>query len=290
MDKTGREYEDFVARLQQAILDSEEYTKQRNIVIEKNKIIKDNNGIEREFDIYWEYELGGFIYKTVIECKNYNSNISIDKIDAFIGKTQDIPELKLVFATKKRYQSGAKIKAIKKGIDLLVVREQNDSDWVDNFGNQLTRIMDITINSYCPAIINKFETFLDGKWVKENRPDINITQPFHLLLHNKETYIDDIEKKEKYSLYDLSYKLLSLEENRAGNYERTLEYPNAYILNGDSTYKVKLIKISYCIQEPIVSGIYIDYSKELIGVIEYLNKGIKKKIYINGDIQQDEFI
>jgi hypothetical protein len=51
-----------------------------------------------------------------------------------------------------------------------------------------------------------------------------------------------------------------------------------------------LIKISYCIQEPIISGIQIDYSKELVGVIEYLNKGIKKKIFENGDIQQDEII
>ena len=32
-------------------------------------------GIERQFDIYWEYELGGLTYKTAIECKDYRKSI-----------------------------------------------------------------------------------------------------------------------------------------------------------------------------------------------------------------------
>jgi hypothetical protein len=103
MNRSGKEYEGFVAKLQQAILDSEEFTHQKNIKIEMNKIIIDKNGVEREFDLYWEYELGGFTYKTIIECKYYNSTISIDKIDALIGKIHDIPDLKAVFATKQGY-------------------------------------------------------------------------------------------------------------------------------------------------------------------------------------------
>jgi len=286
MHKTGKEYENFVAKLQQAILDSEKYSEQKNIVVERNKIIRDKNGLDREFDLYWEYELGGFIYKTVIECKDYNSKIKLEKIDAFVGKTQDIPKLKLAFATKKGYQSGADEKAKQYDIDLLIVREQNDTDWVDEYGNHLMKIIDITINSYGPAIITKFETFLDGKWVKENRPDI--TNPFHRPCLSNETYIDDISNKEKYSIYDFSYKLLKLEEYKPGNYERTKEFSDAYIIYGEDTYKLKAIKIFYCIQEPMISGINIDFSKELIGVIEYINRGIKKKIYENGDIQQDK--
>lgn len=61
---------------------------QKNIEIERNKKIKDNYGIVREFDLYWEYELAGVIYKTIIECKDYASRVSIDKIDAFIGKLE----------------------------------------------------------------------------------------------------------------------------------------------------------------------------------------------------------
>src|SRR5690606_14872243 len=124
----------FVARLQHAILYSEEIAKQKNIQIEVNKRLIDNSGIERQFDVYWEYELGGYKYKTVIECKDYASSVSIEKIDALVGKLNDLPDIKAVFATRSGYQSGAKIKAEKHNIELLLVREQNDSDWIGDDG------------------------------------------------------------------------------------------------------------------------------------------------------------
>ena len=65
----GKDYEEFVKTLQQALLYSELIGSSKNIEIESNKKITDNNGIEREFDLYWEYELAGVTYKTVIECK-----------------------------------------------------------------------------------------------------------------------------------------------------------------------------------------------------------------------------
>ena len=121
MVNTGKEYESFVARLQQAILISESIAAQKNVVVETNKKLLDNCGVERQFDIFWEYQLGGFTYKTVIECKDYDSKVSVDKIDSLVGKIQDLPDLKAVLATKKGYQSGAKSKAEHNSIDLLIV-------------------------------------------------------------------------------------------------------------------------------------------------------------------------
>ncbi|GAG14919.1 unnamed protein product, partial [marine sediment metagenome] len=132
---TGKEYEAFVANLQQALLDSELLGGQKNIEIEQNKKLVDSCGIEREFDLYWEYELAGISYKTIIECRDYNSNISVNHIDGLIGKLSDIPDVKGIFATRKGYQSGAKTKAGQNKIDLLIVRKQNDQDWQDKDGN-----------------------------------------------------------------------------------------------------------------------------------------------------------
>ena len=70
MANNGRDYESFVQKLQQALINSEEYLHQKNISIERNVKITDNYGIDREFDLYWEYELAGVTYKTVIECKD----------------------------------------------------------------------------------------------------------------------------------------------------------------------------------------------------------------------------
>jgi len=287
INTSWKDYEKFVGDLQQAILDSEEHVKQKNIKVERNKIIKDRNGTDREFDLYWEYELGGFIYKTAIECKDYNSKIKINKIDELLGKLHDLPDIKPVFATKKGYESGAIAKAQSNNIELLIVREQNDSDWIDENGNHLTKIIDITISDYAPAVITKFDTIWDGKWIKENRPDIDMTVPIHKRIINNETYIDDIGKNEKYSIYDLTYKLLSLEEHKSGSYERTINFSDAFICYGTDKYKLMAIKVSYYISEPALTGIYIDYSKELNGVIEYLNRGTKKKIFENGTISEN---
>lgn len=128
-NKKGDEYEEFVSKIYSAILKSDNIVNSKTIQIELKKKIKDKSGINREFDLYWEYELGGLVYKTIIECKDFNKKIPIEKIDSLIGKLEDLPDLKAVFATKLGYQSGAEKKAISHNIELLIVREQNETDW-----------------------------------------------------------------------------------------------------------------------------------------------------------------
>lgn len=168
MINNGKEYEVFVASIQKALFDSEQWPELKNIEIERNKKILDRCGVEREFDLYWEYELAGVTYKTVIECKDYASTISIDKIDALIGKTQDIPDLKALFTTKKGYQSGAQIKAQQHCIDLLIVRESNDNDWTLADGTPCIREVCISVIAILPARIKSFTPQIDVEWVKAN--------------------------------------------------------------------------------------------------------------------------
>ena len=284
MAKTGKEYENFVANLQKAIFDSEEYTKQKNIIIEQNKKILDRDGNEREFDIYWEYEIGGFTYKTIIECKDYNSKISIEKIDALVGKLHDFPDLRGIFATKFGYQSGALKKAQENNIDLLIVREQNASDWLDEDGNPLVKIIHFDIFGHSAAEIRSFQPYLDINWIKENT-NIDINQPFKVHGLNNQIFINDVEKNENYSLYDLSYKLSDLENNNPGVYEKLFKFNNAFIEYGAINVKINYYKVIFEIHEPIKSEIEIDYSKELLGVIEYLQKGVKKRIFKDGNVK-----
>lgn len=62
---TGRAYEEFVQSLYQAILASDilGFGSQKNINVEINKLLKDRNGIDRQFDIYWEYSLEALFTK-----------------------------------------------------------------------------------------------------------------------------------------------------------------------------------------------------------------------------------
>ena len=234
--------------------------------------------------IYWEYELGGITYKTVIECKDYNSNVSVEKIDALIGKVRDIPDLKAVFATKKGYQSGAKTKADKNKIDLLVVREQNDTDWTDEDGTPLIKKICINMHLCMPAHIHKFEPAIDGEWVKENTT-IDTTKPISLSGLNNEIFIENTDTGETYSLHELASRLAPLERKEYGVFEKIEKFNNAFIHHKDLKLKLAGYKIEYSISKPINEPIEIDFSKELIGVVEYLQKGTKKSIFKDGIIK-----
>lgn len=271
MSNNGRNYENFVQKIQQALINSEEYLKQKNISIQQNIKLIDNCGIEREFDIYWEYELAGIIYKTVIECKDYQSKISVDKIDALIGKVKDIPDIKAVFATKTGYQSGAEQKAKHNKIELLIVREQIDEDWKDKDGNSFIKEIHINMLIKSPAYIKAFYPKLNKEWIEKNT-DIDITKPITMNGLNNEIYIKDNKKNETYSIFDLQNKLTCIEKGTYGDMTQIIELEDAYITYNHTMLKIDSYKVDYFISKPKSIPLVIDYAKELIGVIEYVSR------------------
>ena len=271
MANNGRDYETFVQKLQQALINSEEYLHQKNISIERNVKIIDNCGIDREFDLYWEYELAGVIYKTVIECKDYASKISIDKIDSFIGKIRDIPDIKPIFATKTGYQSGAEQKAKHNKIELLIVREQIDDDWKDKDGNPFIKEIHINMLIQSPARIKAFSPKLNKDWIEQNT-DIDTSKPISMDGLNNEIFIKDNIKNEQYSIFDLQQKLTNIKKNEYGNMSQIVEFEDGYISYKDTMLKIDSYKVDYSISKPHSMPMVIDYAKELIGVIEYVSR------------------
>lgn len=278
MSNDGKDYERFVKCLQQALLDSEDLIKQKNIIVETNKKILDNCNIEREFDLYWEYELAGVVYKTVIECKDYQSKISVEKIDALIGKTRDIPDIKAIFATRTGYQSGAKTKAEFNKIDLLIVREHSDNDWNDSEGNPMIKEIAINLEVVSVARTISFSPEIDGDWAKENT-DLDLDKPFNLNMKNDLIVIEDLEKNEKYSILKLEEKLGAMHFGQSGDFTKKEEFKNAYLHCEYLKLKLRSYTIFYSVSLPIQMPINIDYSKELVGVIEYLHKGTKTAVF-----------
>lgn len=279
MSNNGREYEEFVASLHKALFASEQWTELKNIEIEQNKKIKDNFGIAREFDLYWEYELAGITYKTVIECKDYASKVTIEKIDALLGKIRDIPDLKPIFATKTGYQSGAKTKALNNKVELLIVREQNDSDWELEDGTPLIKQVMINMHAISAARIISFNTKLDGEWIKENTDVDTSSGNIQLDMRNDHTIIEDIERDDKYSLKELEERLGRGTDADFGERSLSLKFEDAYLHCGDLKLKLKEVDLTYQMPKPIHQPLHIDFSKELVGVIEYLGKKSKTAIF-----------
>ena len=133
-----------------------------------------------------------------------------------------------------------------------------------------------------PAYIHKFEPMIDAQWAKE-KTSINLGEPISFAEQNNEIYIED--EGDKFSLHDLAGRLKPLGDKEYGVFEKEEKYENAFIHYKDLTLKLTGYKIEYSISKPITEVIEIDSSKELIGVIEYLQKGTKKNIFKDGIIR-----
>ena len=279
MANDGRDYEIFVATLQYAVMAAEDAaTNLRNFVFERNKKIVNSYGVERQFDVYWEYQLGGLTYKTVIECKDYDSPISVDRIDGLIGKIRDIPDLKPVFATKTGYQSGATKSAEHNKVELLIARKQNDSDWTDQDGTPLIRVIPITITLSPASHIHDFKPAIDGKWVRDNT-DMDISQPMNFSGMNNEIFVEDNDRGQRYSLRDLASRLVPPGSSH-GRFQRTENFANAYLCTEKlGKLKMSSYTVDYTTAPPITESFEVDFGQALVGVIEYLGKGEKKLVF-----------
>jgi len=122
----GTEYEKFVQAIYQAVLRAEGV---ENISVQHDIELTGNSGCSHQIDVYWEFRLAGQTYKTAIECKAFNQDITIGRVRDFYGVLVDIPRLNGIFATLRGYQRGAKCYAKYYGISLQEVRVPNASDW-----------------------------------------------------------------------------------------------------------------------------------------------------------------
>lgn len=285
---TGKEYEDFVGAIQQSLINAEGISHLKNIKVEVNKKIEDRNGISRQFDVYWEFDLGGYVYKTVIECKDYASAVTIDKIDAFIGKTQDISGLRLIYATKTGYQSGARKKAEQHKIDLLIIREGIDEDWTAPDGTPLIKAINLSIIAQSPPTITSFSPFVDASWL-ESQPDLDvekINSKFSMTLDN-EIFISNEETGIRFSLHDLANSLPGkIADIKSGEGTYSEELHDSYLESdtGDLRVKLRGYKLNYVYYEPETITSVIDYSKELLGIVQNYSSGDKQMVFRDGRI------
>ena len=287
-DPSGRAYEVFVTSLQQAILLSDAITTQQNILVQRDKRIKGKSGRARQFDVYWEYELGGITYRTIIECRDHSRPLSIDQIDGLAGKMRDFPGIRAAMATSAGYQSGARDMADEYDIDLLIVRRHKESDW-DNLDDNFARIRFLTIEIVLvvPPRIVGFHPVVDGKWVKENT-SLDTSEPMNINDLNTEVYVEE-DGEDPCSLLEIANKLEAPDEGPSyGNFEKTVNMKNGFLVYKDHRLKLLSYRVEYSVHEPFREKIEIDIAEQIVGVVEYLQKGSKKSVLRNGVIWDDE--
>jgi len=100
------------------------------VKIERNQYLPsiDGSGRTREIDVLITSQVAGFPVRIAIECKNEKKTTNIGRIDAFIGKLQDvgIPVQHGVFVSTSRYASGSMEHARRVGIRTFLLRDISD--------------------------------------------------------------------------------------------------------------------------------------------------------------------
>lgn len=81
----------------------------------------------RQFDVSVRFKIGLYEYLTVIECKDYNRPINVEKIDALATKYKDAKADKAVMVSTNGYQKKAKEVAEKHNITLLTLKSVNNN-------------------------------------------------------------------------------------------------------------------------------------------------------------------
>ena len=122
----GTSYEKFVQGLYRTLHDADGF---ELVDVERNKIVKGRSGCNHQIDVYWEFKIAGTTYKTAIECKAYNSAVSIGRVRDFYVVLADVPNLQGVFVSLFGFQSGARKYADHYGINLKEIRKPSDEDW-----------------------------------------------------------------------------------------------------------------------------------------------------------------
>ena len=170
MPKKGTEYELFVKAVYECLNRADGLS---DVQIQHDIKLVGAAGVEHQIDVFWTFKLGGVDYKVAVECKDFKSHVSKEKIEAFHSILHDIGNIHGIFASKVGFQSGAILYAQKYGIQLMEIRKPIDSDWKG-------RIKDIHVE-LCMRFIGKVTPKIHIN--KTRAEEMNITLPVNNQFH-----------------------------------------------------------------------------------------------------------
>lgn len=238
---TGVEYEVLVKEIFEQIL-KYNLANLKTLKIEHDVYIKGNLGTH-QIDVYWEFEFNGIKYKTVVQAKDWNSNVPQEKILAFNQILQDIPgQPRGIFITKTGYQKGAREIAEKLNIVLYELRKPTDKDWEGKM-----RDLKIILHGICPHLISCTPIF-DKEYLEEYYPDLKNR---YFVCNPIESNIVDFNGQKQCSFMDLLNKLMKANVgfNEETEVEKMFDEPLYLLTEKNDKFKVKGLIIKYIVRK-----------------------------------------
>lgn len=176
---SGIPYETLTQQIFQQIL-NQDGVKTINV---QHDITLDGKTATHQIDVYWEFEVTGIVYKTIVQAKDWARPVDQGELLKFKAVLDDLPDQpRGIFVSRSGYQSGAMEFAKKQGIPLYELRKPTNEDWKGRI-----RTIRIQMNIIVPS--TKVELIPDHEWLRQeiNRlqlapheiPSISIKENIH---------------------------------------------------------------------------------------------------------------
>lgn len=160
MKNTGKEYEELAQQVFDEIV-NENRNGLETIQVQRDVTLQGKD-TKHQIDVYWEFVVGGLMYKTIIQAKDQKSYINQSQMLTFKGVIEDLPGTTGVFVTRTGYQTGAKQIADKNDIVTFILREPKVDDW-----EGYIRVINLDIHLRLP-VVREVKLNIDGNWAKAN--------------------------------------------------------------------------------------------------------------------------
>ncbi|MGM9664700.1 MAG: restriction endonuclease [Eubacteriales bacterium] len=275
--KPGTEYECWVKYIYECILAHEGV---ENAELKHNVILTGAGGVKHQIDIYWEFRVGGTLYKTAFECKEYKNPVPKEKIAAFHSIIDDIGGVTGVYVSKNGFQSGAVELAKQYGITTVEIRPPLDRDWEGSIRNIVLKM-----NLYYATNV-RAKILIDQVWAMEN----NIV-PFnneHAMIAGM--HIEDIDNDKRISLSEMTAELnrgLENEFQTEKGLVKEYRYNNAFLVDEfcGTKWKIRGLIFTYDIAVD-TSNLEINGDRIIAAIVKNVTEGTTKRILYDGSVTE----
>lgn len=165
MKNTGLPYESLAQKVFSEITNQDSV---RTINVLHN-VVLEGKTTDHQIDIYWEFEIAGIVYRTIVQAKDWKSKVPQGAMLQFKAILDDLPgQPRGVFVTRTGYQNGAVQVAKANDIILYQLSEPDDGYWegkiktiVFNYTSRIPKISDVKINE-------------DKDWIKQEMKKLGL--------------------------------------------------------------------------------------------------------------------
>jgi hypothetical protein len=238
-----------------------------------DRSITGRSGVGHQVDVHWKFKQAGIFHTVLIECKNYATPVTLERIRSFYAVLHDIGNCKGLMVTRTGFQSGVAKFAEFYGIDLKLLRKSTANDWKG-------RIKDITVIMTAKSAVSSKEHPIQVTCQAEPVDRIQAEQLLKFL--NKgvpiapsgpETVFVD---KDGNPIADemrwwLPRKLHVRDKEDGGPYEEIIELENHYVNSGipdlaNPFVRVKKLKVVYWVESKDIREIKI-HGEEIVKAV-----------------------